>query len=239
MGSSTTLPEKVGIYRLGAIAAIVDYYKCHGVISFFAQMWIDNMSDPPTELEDDYWPRLLIACVFAEKDVFNTMTDGTIQFISEPMPCPEVSVLARVLGEEQPMQQSSQDYLANSSSQEAINQKREDTIRRILEEVYELFDSLCNDEPECSVECSAMNLAVVVKVMNEYGILTERPEPPYEGLCIHIVGNLLYEIERPLWHKELRREHYKCDLTAKIRKTYRKLVERQGGLKWDDFFQRT
>lgn len=78
-GHFNDLPREVSVYRLAAVAVIVDYYKCHDVVSFFPEMWHPGQV-VPFEFNDDFLPRLLIACVFAKKDELRQMTKGMLQF---------------------------------------------------------------------------------------------------------------------------------------------------------------
>lgn len=82
-----------------------------------------------------------------------------------------------------------------------------------------------------------MNLAVMVKVMSSYELLESRPEPPYTGIYMQMIQDVFYEIREPPWHKELRREHYKCDLTGQMMTIYEAVEEMLSGLEWDDLFQ--
>lgn len=74
-GQTTKIPRIMGIEMLAKMAVLVDYYKCHEAVEFYAKTWINNLTEPlPTCYGRTFLLRLCISWVFSESKVFRALT---------------------------------------------------------------------------------------------------------------------------------------------------------------------
>ncbi|KAL5083239.1 hypothetical protein Trisim1_001857 [Trichoderma cf. simile WF8] len=78
-GQTTKIPRIISIEMLAKMAVLVDYYKCHEAVEFYAKTWINNLIEPlPTFYGRNFLLRLCISWVFSESEVFRELTRAAL-----------------------------------------------------------------------------------------------------------------------------------------------------------------
>lgn len=74
-GRTTKVPLTISLEMLAKVSVLVDYYKCHEAVEFFAKTWISNLPEPiPSSYGKNLVLRLCISWIFSEADIFRLLT---------------------------------------------------------------------------------------------------------------------------------------------------------------------
>lgn len=76
-GHSERVPRSLTLELLAKIAVLVDYYKCHKIVKFYSDTWIEEIlgeTGLPRKYSRDLVLWLFISCVFAQHGIFHTLT---------------------------------------------------------------------------------------------------------------------------------------------------------------------
>ncbi|KAK5997829.1 hypothetical protein PT974_00192 [Cladobotryum mycophilum] len=231
-GQTTELPRVVSLEKLAKIAVIVDYYKCHGAVDFFAKTWICNLYDFPTSYGRNLLLRLLISWVFSEADTFQRLTEIIIRESRGPihslgLPIPEDVI-------------------------DALETKRQTIVSGVISGLHNLKIRLCGTYEECSFQCSSISLGALVKGMAAMRLIDRPPKPPYEGYSFMAIKEAVCDIQAPNYH-QMDHDTYKisrsevldsydsefdphsCFLSAKLKPIIDTQSEKVSGLDLEDF----
>uniref|UniRef100_L2GBU8 BTB domain-containing protein n=1 Tax=Colletotrichum fructicola (strain Nara gc5) TaxID=1213859 RepID=L2GBU8_COLFN len=88
------IPRSVDLEQLAKIAVLVDYYKCHDTVEFFATLWIHSLQEQLSlqcNRELILW--LLVSVVFRRDDLFQAVTKIAVTKSKGPLPTLELPVL--------------------------------------------------------------------------------------------------------------------------------------------------
>ncbi|KAE9580325.1 hypothetical protein CGMCC3_g3891 [Colletotrichum fructicola] len=158
----------VDLEMLAKVAAIVDYYDCHESLEPLSTIWIEMLSKAsplPKTCDRDLLLWLLVSFVFRNETMFQHITKTAIRETKGPLP--------------------SLDRLPiRSSITDAIDQRREDIIKRILQMLENQADRFRNGSSGCKFECSATLLGLLVKNMAEHRLSHPTPSRPYTGYSV-------------------------------------------------------
>ncbi|KAH8123096.1 hypothetical protein LI328DRAFT_169759 [Trichoderma asperelloides] len=182
-GQTQKLPEKVTLETLAKIAVLVDYYKCHKTVAFFADAWIRRLKGPlPSFYSRELLLRLFVSYVFSRENAFQQLT-RTIIFKSRGpihtlgLPIPEEVVFA-------------------------LDDHRRDLIFNLISELDLLKDRLSRDDAECSFECSSISLGALIKGMTVLGLDDpEFDDGEYDGYSVMAIAKALGDIQTPKYYQ--------------------------------------
>lgn len=92
-GRTAKVPLTISLEMLAKVSVLVDYYKCHEAVEFFAKTWISNLPKPLPSYGKELVLRLCISWVFSEADIFRLLTKtvlyesaGHIPSLNLPIP---------------------------------------------------------------------------------------------------------------------------------------------------------
>jgi hypothetical protein len=223
------VPRKVTLEMLGKIAAVVDYYKCHSAVAFFAETWIQNLDHPdslPTSYGLDFLLRLSISCVFSEREVFQKLTETFILMSRGSIHCLGLPGLPHIVS--------------------ALDEARQNCIAELISGLQKVLADLHRDE-DCSFECSSVLLGALSKGMHACHMLSSRAAPPYNGLSLAALMRAAAEIREPHWYTQSTTqfgfkavpspEKHKCTLSSRVKPIIDRVSNNCQGLKFDDYFQ--
>ncbi|KAL7963776.1 hypothetical protein V8C34DRAFT_319453 [Trichoderma compactum] len=182
-GKTTKIPRVIGIEMLAKIAVLVDYYKCHEAVEFYAKTWIGNLIEPlPTCYGRKLLLRLCISWVFSESDIFRELTRTALYQSRGPIHSLGLPIPGDII--------------------DSIEMKRQNFISEVISELndlkYQLFkDKGYKDKEGCSFECSSILLGALIKGMNAICILDPLSEPQLEGYSLMAFEKAVLSIQEP------------------------------------------
>ena len=97
------MPSKVTLEMLAKIAVIADYYACADTITFFANLWIDQLNnDFPTRYSRDLVLWMFVSWYFNKQEQYQkfrsiamTQSNAPITNLDLPLPTTELGKLLR------------------------------------------------------------------------------------------------------------------------------------------------
>ncbi|KAJ4859245.1 hypothetical protein T069G_07512 [Trichoderma breve] len=182
-GQTTKIPRIMGIEMLAKMAVLVDYYKCHEAVEFYAKTWINNLIEPlPTCYGRTFLLRLCISWVFSESEVFRELTRAALYQSRGPIHSLGLPIPGDVI--------------------DALEMKRQNFISKVISELHDLKSRLCKDKGHkdkgaCSFECSSILLGALIKGMNSIRILDDPPPELLEGYSIMALEKAVLSIQEP------------------------------------------
>ncbi|KAL6699118.1 hypothetical protein J3F84DRAFT_364965 [Trichoderma pleuroticola] len=215
-GQTTKIPRIISIEMLAKIAVLVDYYKCHEAVEFYAKTWISNLMEPlPIYYGRKLLLRLCISWVFSEPDIFRELTRtalyqsrGSIHSLGLPIPGDVI---------------------------DALEMKRQNFVSEVISELHDLKNELFKDKgykdkAACSFECSSILLGALIKGMNAICILDPLSKSQLEGYSIMALETAVLSFQEPNYssmpktyslctgeaHMYAKRPH-RCTLSEKTR----------------------
>jgi hypothetical protein len=100
-GHNRQVPRLVGLELLAKIAALVDYYECYEAVEVFAELWLLGLkshSELPSQVGRDLVLWLFISWVFADADIFTSVTSTALQKSLGPLPTWGLPIPQRIVG---------------------------------------------------------------------------------------------------------------------------------------------
>ncbi|KAK2602753.1 hypothetical protein N8I77_009260 [Diaporthe amygdali] len=199
-GNSQKVPRSISLELLAKIAVLVDYYKCHDVVRFFSDTWIETLRNEGGVTQEycrDFVLWLFVSHVFAQPETFRNLTFVAVQQTRGPL---------RMLGLPMPDSISSSSSIlpvypdiSLTTSTDEIERRRQDGVQSILSSFHDLLEYFCTRDC-CSFECSSILLGSLYKEMIAKGILSPRPAPPFLGISIKEMSLLAREMRSPDWY---------------------------------------
>lgn len=89
-GHSEKVPRSMSLELLAKMAVVVDYYQCHKIVKFYSDTWIGGRLGPDKnnlrpKASRDFVLWLCISYVFAQKDIFYTLTYHAVRKTRGPL----------------------------------------------------------------------------------------------------------------------------------------------------------
>lgn len=89
-GHGERIPRSMSLELLAKIAVLVDYYKCHKIVKFYSDTWIEGTlgrgeTNLPQRYSRDLILFLFIACIFAQHKIFKDLTLILVRKIRGPV----------------------------------------------------------------------------------------------------------------------------------------------------------
>ncbi|VUC25850.1 unnamed protein product [Clonostachys rosea] len=187
-GCSGQVPFELSDEDLAKMAVLVDFHQCHGVVRFFARLWMSKPQfEPKTVLGRDLALRLVAHCVF---EPHNHLKIG--------LWCQNFSWLGTTLFDKHSLP-INDDLIAK------MNERRVKAIGNALDRLYSLLNELSDPAQYnawcLSAECATQCLGKLTSQMITRGILVNRAERPYNSLsCANImelIQSISIELARP------------------------------------------
>ncbi|UKZ85115.1 uncharacterized protein TrAFT101_000989 [Trichoderma asperellum] len=184
-GQTQKVPNKIDLEMLAKIAVLVDYYKCHKAVRFFADAWISRLRQPlPSSYSRDLLLRLLVSYIFSEHRVFTALTKTIIYESRGPihtlgLPIPEDMV-----------------YI--------LEVERKQLISGLISSLNSLKTQLSKEEKECSFECSSMSLGALIKGMISMRLDDPQPTDQFNGYSVVAIEKAIGDIKIPNYLGSLR-----------------------------------
>ncbi|PKK51244.1 hypothetical protein CI102_2754, partial [Trichoderma harzianum] len=182
-GQTTKIPRIMGIEMLAKMAVLVDYYKCHEAVEFYAKTWINNLIEPlPTCYGRTFVLRLCISWVFSESEVFRELTRAALYQSRGPIHSLGLPIPGDVI--------------------DALEMKRQNFVSEVISELHDLKSRLYKDKGHkdkgaCSFECSSILLGALIKGMNTICILDPPLFESLEGYSIMALEKAVLSIQEP------------------------------------------
>lgn len=177
-GQTTKIPRIISIEMLAKMAVLVDYYKCHEAVEFYAKTWINNLIEPlPTFYGRNFLLRLCISWVFSESEVFRELTRAALYQSRGPIHSLGLPIPGDVI--------------------DALETKRQNFVSEVISELHDLKSRLYKDKGDCSFECSSILLGALIKGMNTMCILDPPLSESLEGYSIRALEKAVLSIQEP------------------------------------------
>ncbi|KAI6779263.1 uncharacterized protein J7T54_000993 [Emericellopsis cladophorae] len=229
-GQSHQVPRKISLDLLAKVAVVVDYYKLHKAVDFFFQVWVEQIESPATwQYGADFLLRLLVSCIFQEKEMFQKLTRVYLLHSRGPIHHLDLPPLALI--------------------RDALEKARQDLVSKAIGQVHALLRSFYKHEPPCSFNCAAFQLGLLAKGLHELGLHDPPPQVPFDGFSFDAIQSGVERIHAPRYTGELGlvqgsvsfngRHRHECDLTNKIKPIFQHLRDSTQGLSWDAHFRET
>ncbi|EXA51565.1 hypothetical protein FOQG_03548 [Fusarium oxysporum f. sp. raphani 54005] len=183
-GRFRQIPKYINLVLLARIATIVDYYQCYESMELISTLWLSQQS--VTQENSDLYTessllRLYVAWVF-ESDVLFT------------------AVARRVLRYSKGLSEFDLKELPVGGVFDVLNDKRTELIRRVLEGLDILQETLRTEE-ECPglglSDCSSMLLGTLMRERFRWEDELTPLEPPYDGYSVVTMRALVDGFPRP------------------------------------------
>ncbi|KAI1847290.1 hypothetical protein JX265_013989 [Neoarthrinium moseri] len=179
-GRTRGVPRAVDLEMLAKIAVLVDYYECHETVEIIVHVWLAELKwKMPQEYGRDLVLWRFVSWVFSEADLFEHLTEialktmtGTLSTISLPIPGMIV---------------------------DAINNERQESIRRILMSLHTILGELRDGQPRCSFECSSILLGALTIGMQRNGFLHAEIDSSFPGLSVESTLKTALAMQSPRW----------------------------------------
>ncbi|KAL6896510.1 hypothetical protein GGI43DRAFT_122332 [Trichoderma evansii] len=186
-GQTQKVPLDVDLEKLAKIAVLVDYYKCHKAVDFFAKVWVSRLqSGPFLYYSRELLLRLFVSYVFSEYYHFTKLTRTIIYVSRGPI---------HTLGLPMPKELV-----------DALDKSRQRLISGFASSLNTLKTQLSKEETECSFECLSLSLGVLVKGMRAMRLHDPQPTEPFDGYSVYAIENAIKNIKMPEYHRPIRHE---------------------------------
>ncbi|KAF5591092.1 hypothetical protein FPANT_5825 [Fusarium pseudoanthophilum] len=182
-GHHRDVPKTIAFSLLTEMAILVDYYQCHEIVEMFAENWIAAVvqedkiegSDSQTNIS-----RLFISWVFGKIELFNSVVYSLIKFTARPIQT---------------------DLPLPSTILDSLEERRQSSTNRVLDNLYELLDSFWSKDGSCGKECTAIMLGTLIKQMLRFGLKVPRPMggPPAQEKTLLELQEFAAQLESPTW----------------------------------------
>lgn len=196
------VPETVELEMLAKIAVIVDYYQVHEAMVLASRAWLEALTEDklPTKLNRDLCLWLTAASVFAETDIFRSLTKVAILQSWKGMKFPvDLPIPSGVIGEYL-------DYHDRiilpclspllTAHLDCIKKARDSSMQVIISKLRELLEEYVEGRKGCSFECTAIHLGVLTLKLRELNI---DDSIVMEGTTIEELMKELKEMQSPQW----------------------------------------
>jgi hypothetical protein len=121
-----------------------------------------------------------------------------------------------------------------TSQAENIEQKRQESINRIMTCLHDLLAKLCEGNG-CSFECSSILLGALTKEMHARHLLSPRPAIPFPGLSFAEIAESVRAFRSPRWWSQYgTRSRHNCSLDADLNSIVDSVENSMGGLTLED-----
>ena len=126
-----------------------------------------------------------------------------------------------------------------TSHADNIEQKRQESIDRVVTSLHDLFAKLCKGNP-CSFECSSILLGALTKQMHARGLLSPRPAIPFLGLSSAEIAKSVRTFQSPRWCSSVGSYSHRycgehsCSLKSNLNPIFDSLENSMGGLTLED-----
>lgn len=98
-GRHRKVPRPISLELLAKTAVLVDYYGCHEAVEVSAKLWLQDLrSQLPVQPGRDLLLWLCASWVFADADVFTSVTSIALRQSKEPLPTLGLPIPQTVLG---------------------------------------------------------------------------------------------------------------------------------------------
>ncbi|RYP42997.1 hypothetical protein DL768_010139 [Monosporascus sp. mg162] len=199
---TSSIPRTVTLEKLSKIAVLVDYYKLHEALHFFASLWIDNLrSSLPTVYDRDLILWICVSWVFKDATIFKIVTKLAIEHSPAEiqalhLPIPE-SIISRF------KEQRNLIITAINTTADQVSVQREAALEKIISSLHSLKLKLINGTYGCSFECRSILLGALIKNMHDDGLPDDGVETPVQGRSLIDVINKTREMKSPSkdWHQ--------------------------------------
>ncbi|KAL7783679.1 hypothetical protein V8C43DRAFT_318283 [Trichoderma afarasin] len=233
---TTKIPRIMGIEMLAKMAVLVDYYKCHEAVEFYAKTWINNLIEPlPTCYGRTFLLRLCISWVFSESEVFRELTRAALYQSRGPIHSLGLPIPGDVI--------------------DALEMKRQNFVFEVVSELHDLKSLLLykdkgnKDKAACSFECSSILLGALLKGMNSICIFDPPSESDsFEGYSIMALEKAVLGFQEPDYNpmpdsyslctgkiNMYAKRPHRCTLSEKTREIIDPKSEAIAGLELDAF----
>ncbi|UKZ81841.1 hypothetical protein TrVFT333_009617 [Trichoderma virens FT-333] len=177
-GQTTKVPRTISLEMLTKMSVLVDYYKCHEAVEFFAKTWISNLAEPvPSSYGRNLLLRLCVSWVFSEADTFRSLTKtviyqsrGHIHSLGLPIPGDVI---------------------------DALEMRRQNLVSEVISGLHDLKSQFYKDEGTCSFECSSILLGALIKGMDAACILDPLPKSRLQGYSFMALEQAVLNIQEP------------------------------------------
>ncbi|KND91805.1 hypothetical protein TOPH_03480 [Tolypocladium ophioglossoides CBS 100239] len=197
-GKTRQVPRKLPLKLLADVASVVHRYQCHQAVEIFSDLWLGACNDElPTGYEAVL--RLFVSWVFSDENDFRSMSRlferrsrGPLRTLN--LPIPQVIVGKWI--------KPGLDFVYGWLTLETdrIEQKRQASVSRILDKIYESLTDLSESNSSCSNNCYAMRLGALMRHLVQQD-LYPRPETPYLGINFEQLECFFDTFSEPLWHE--------------------------------------
>ncbi|EFW23228.1 hypothetical protein D8B26_006732 [Coccidioides posadasii str. Silveira] len=213
-GRTKKVPRTVTIDVLTEIASLVDYYECLEVVEIMAEIWTSKITIPHVTLKD-IAQCIWLSYTFRWESKFKTWTKRAILTLEGPFYTQGLPIPDRILNE--------------------IQERREESIKRIVAYLHGLLAEFTKTEP-CCTECSCMMLGALTRALSMMHLLSPRPSRPFSRLNLRDMLDGLAKIYSPKWYLKYHgREAHKCSLESIIQPTLNSVTESITGLELENF----
>ncbi|EER28073.1 hypothetical protein CPC735_034090 [Coccidioides posadasii C735 delta SOWgp] len=213
-GRTKKVPRTVTIDVLTEIASLVDYYECLEVVEIMAEIWTSKITIPHVTLKD-IAQCIWLSYTFRWESKFKTWTKRAILTLEGPLYTQGLPIRDRILNE--------------------IQERREESIERIVAYLHGLLAEFTKTEP-CCTECSCMMLGALTRALSMMHLLSPRPSRPFSRLNLRDMLDGLAKIYSPKWYLKYHgREAHKCSLESIIQPTLNSVTESITGLELENF----
>ncbi|KAH7308407.1 hypothetical protein B0I35DRAFT_441864 [Stachybotrys elegans] len=180
------IPTFVDTQLFAGIAAIADDLECHDALWFFAKTWLTTIkASVPTVMCSDISRFILISFVFDDPVIFETSTKTAITSSSSSN---QVSLLGLPI---------------RPSILDEIEQKRQDLLEKLINDLQNLESQLIRKKLGCSSGCSAMLLGTLVQGMESCSLYFPRPSRPFPGLYLRSTIASLRKLQSPKYYDSI------------------------------------
>ncbi|KAI0895703.1 hypothetical protein F4806DRAFT_66736 [Annulohypoxylon nitens] len=177
-GRNKKVPRVITLEMYAKIAVLVDYYKCHEVVTLWSELWTAQLrTNLPKRCDRDLVLWILIASVFQEGQLFKEATEIAVNHCDNDLPTMHLPIL-RVA--------------------EHINSRRQCRLREIFDFLFDIRIFSGENSIGCNFACSSMLLGALMLQMHKNG-LDSKPKPPYTGYMIMSVLDMVRNFETPSW----------------------------------------
>jgi len=223
-GQTHQVPRKISLNLLAKVAVIVDYYKFHKAVEFFFQVWIEQIETPAEwQYGADFLLRLLVSCIFQEKEMFQKLTKVYLLHARGPIHQLDLPPLALI--------------------RDPLEQARQNLVAKTIEEVHALLRSFYKPDPPCSFNCAAFQFGLLAKGLHTLGLYDPQPQAPFLGYSFDAIQAVVENLHAPRYTSEPEysdgRHRQECNLTDKIKPIFQRLRDGIQGLDWDAYFRET
>ncbi|KAF4881470.1 hypothetical protein CGCFRS4_v015522 [Colletotrichum fructicola] len=190
------IPRSVDLEQLAKIAVLVDYYKCHDTVKFFATLWIDSLQEQlPSQCNRELVLWLFVSVVFRRDDIFQAITKTAVTESKGPLPTLGLSIPERLIS----LYAQCQLCVRSLILADRIDFRRQDGVAGILRTLDALSSSLCRGDTGCDFECSSALFGALAKNKAKHNLTDPVPCAPFLGCGINALEKAVTDFQTPRW----------------------------------------